>query len=240
ELLENAASDAATPGSSSETDLERPSESAPYPSLRTPYPINAAESFASVSHFYYQMNLPLAVELEMLDTMVVNEMQDTDHAVVKYLLTYFTSIASAKAHPVRCAVAAPDYTHEIFREMLRTGSDELIAEQRECAFSIITGCRNDYEYLLVPFIGWGHWMLLIGDTSTGLFTFYDPLQPREDLDGVRSPIVRTVWALISDLQQRGENAPFKCVVCAGYANFVRQGSDHNCGIHGFQDVLGNY
>lgn len=147
------------------------------------------------------------------DTIVTpRDLEDlTTHAplrdcVVLNLLTHFAEVAQDAQPPVRAAVLAPDLSNSIYltviqRQMLSRPSAELGPE--DLAVVRISGCRNGYDYLLMPVHAQepgthiGHWMIGFLDLQSKCVTFFDPLQPSEDHPNLRAYLVEVLRRMVA-------------------------------------------
>lgn len=150
------------------------------------------------------MDMPVPVDTEMLERLE-DPTTHIDGQVIKYLLTYFTWVAANLPTPKRSAVVEPHFTHEIMREVetRKRPREQPITTPRLFYGPILTGCRDNFDYLLIPLYHERHHMLATWTRSTGRILYYNPTQPASERYFPPDLFVWTINEVFQEMSVRG-------------------------------------
>lgn len=159
------------------------------------------------------MHMPVPVDDEMLERLKRPDEQ-IDGQVVKYLLTYFTSVALQLPVPKRCAVVEPHFTHEVMREReaRKCPRKQAITTPRPFYGQILTGCRDGFDYLLIPLYHDRHHMLATWTRSTRQLLYYNPTQPRSERYIPGNLFLSTLEEVFNEISMRGCEVRLKITI----------------------------
>lgn len=161
--------------------------------------------FYDETHPFYLMHMPVPLDDDMLSRLCDPE-KHVDGQVIKYILTYFTHLALKLKPSKRCAVVEPHFADEIIRDVESRAhlKQQPITTPRPFYGPVLTGCRQNFDYLLIPLYYNRHHTLAIWTRATGRVTYYNPMQDEGERSSPRQLFVAALSEIFAELELRGE------------------------------------
>lgn len=163
--------------------------------------------FFDESHPFYLVHTPVPLDKDMLLQLKDPNTQVADQ-VIKYILTYFTCLALELKPSKHCAVVDPHFTgsilHDIDIREHHNATEKPVTTLRQYDGHILTGCRKNFDYLLIPLHHGRHHTLAIWTRATGRVTYYNPMQEESERCSPRPLFIAALKEIFAEIEASGE------------------------------------